>query len=511
MMFQSILFQGPGHSKGKEAPQAADFFVDLNLDQIIDAITADKEEYDLKPFFYTSLQDISAVHYRQGIFRDLENPLLFEHIQLFAKQMRSTREHLAQAAKLYHKFQKQSWFLDAVEIYCDTIKRLVHDLSLADLQSTGFLAFRDYLTDYAQSAPFTALLAETKKLKTDLSTVKYCVLIKGNGFKVRKYESESDYSAEVEEAFAKFKQGAVKSYRAKFGSQPTVNSVEEKVLDFVALLYPDIFSHLDAYCANNHDYLDKRIGRFDREVQFYVSYLEYIERFKRSGHNFCYPQISDECKEVYDSEAFDLALAHKLIRDNSPLVCNDFYLKGAERILIISGPNQGGKTTFARMFGQLHFLASIGCLVPGREARLFLFDRLFTHFEREENIINLRGKLEDDLFRIHEILNQITPNSIVIMNESFTSTTLRDAVFLSKRILEKIIQLDLLCVCVTFIDELATLSETTVSMVSTVVPENPASRTYKILRKPADGLSYAISIAEKHRLTYGCLRERIKA
>jgi len=509
MVFSGILFDQSEVDVENDSRGAPEFFVDLNLDQVIASMTGGRDEYNLKPFFHTLLHDIKTIHYRHEVLRDLENQGLFGHIRAFAETMQLMRAQLAHAEKSYYEYQKQSSFLDAVDLYCDAVSKVTHDLSHTDMRSRGMLGFRDYLLGYVESTEFTGLVAETEKRQEELSGVTYALHLQGRRIEVVHNVDAPDYGADVKQTFERFKQAAPKEYKfdSSFGTE--MNHVEAAVLDLVAKLFPNVFSALSDYCNRHRGYLDATISKFDRDVQFYIACLEYIGRFKQAGLNFCYPDVSAESKEIRGRDTFDIALANNLVRDKKPVVTNDFYLHDPERIFVVSGPNQGGKTTFARMFGQLHYLASIGCLVPGSESRLFLFDQLFTHFEREENIRNLSGKLEDDLLRIHRILEQATTHSILIMNESFLSTTLNDALFLSKEVTQRIIALGMLCVSVTFLDEIASMSETTVSMVSTVEPRNPAHRTFKVLRRPADGLAYAAALAEKYRLTYSSVAKRI--
>ena len=70
MIFQSILFQGSEGLIKTETLREPDCFIDLNLDQVIESVTAGKEEYNLKPFFYYPLRDIGSILYRQEIMRE---------------------------------------------------------------------------------------------------------------------------------------------------------------------------------------------------------------------------------------------------------------------------------------------------------------------------------------------------------------------------------------------------------------------------------------------------------
>jgi hypothetical protein len=507
--FQSILSPGPPPPEPPLDADHARMLRDLHLDEIIDGITTDWREYDLAAFFLAAPVDLETVIYRQEVMEEVAGSLVSDGLAEFCGQMRTMRRSLASAAQTRHHHERTRWLLGAADAYCRAIRAANEALHATELRSRGLVTFRRYLAELASAPAHRALAADVAAQLAALAKVRYALLIADGAVTVRPYRDEADYSVVVEALFARFRQGEERHDANRPTNDGALNHVEAQILDRVARLHPAVFASLDRFCTTHAQYVDAGIVRFDREIQFYRAYLRFVAPMQSAGLAFCRPRLSTSPGELLVRGGFDLVLAARRVRERGAVVTNDFALHSPERVFVVTGPNQGGKTTFARMVGQLHFLAALGCPVPGEEASLSLYDRLFVHFAREEEGGGGRGRLQGELIRMRDTLDRATSRSIVIMNELFSSTTARDALYLTTRILERVSALEMVAVLVTFLEELSTLNERTVSMVAAVDPEDPARRTFRIERRPADGMAYAVALAEKHRVTASWIERRI--
>jgi hypothetical protein len=504
--FRSVLF---GSGDGPQQPQDPEALHDLNLDQVVSSILSGRDAYELTPFFHAPTRDLDVLARRHEVFRDLEQAATRAAVEAFSAELRRVRRFLGMVETQRYRYERERWLLDAATLYHGAVTDLRASLDDVELGSRGLQELHAFLHGYTRSERFRRLVADTHHVSELLGGVRYTVRLDGARITVAQFDDESDYGAEIEHVFERFRQGEADSHLIDVPDSGAMDHVEARIVELVARLYPEVFAELDAFCERHAGFLHELVGRFDRELHFFLAYLEHADRLRGVGVAFCYPELSTRSKDEEVEEGVDLGLATKLLAEGTAPVPNGFTLAGRERLIVVSGPNNGGKTTFARMFGQLHYLAGLGVPVPAARARLFLPDRVFTHFERQEQVTSLHGKLDDELLRMKQILERASGDSVVVLNEIFASTTLDDAVFLGAEILTRTLALGCLGVCVTFVDELASLGPGTASMVATVDSQDPSRRTFRLVRRPADGLAYAWSLAKKYGLSYDALAERL--
>lgn len=494
-----------------EKEEAPSCFKDLHLDFIINSMISGRASLSLSNYFYNPLDTVSDIIYRQEVFKELEDTALIELLWHFVNGMNKLEDEIQLIDKLNYERQKEAFILDAALHYCEIVLQLKEAFIKCKFKAEALTNIASYLDSYTSSNMFHKMYEAVKQLIDKMQHLSYSVYIRNNHVTVSKMGDEEDFYEKAASLFSNWISSDKLSKKSQsYGTGIQMNQVEIRIFNDVVKLYPDTFQQITDFCHSYINFRDNDIIRFYNDIQFYLTWISYIEPMKKTGLPFCCPSISEDEKDCEVKECFDLSLAAKLIPSGETIVTNDFSYNGSERILIVTGPNQGGKTTFARMVGQTFYLASLGFPVPGISAELFLCTQIFTHFEKEETLDTAQGKLKDDIERIHSILTKGNSNSLLIMNETFSSTTLYDAISLGKEILSQILSLDMLCVYVTFIDEFTRGIPGTVSMVSEIDSDDSFRKTYKVNRRPSDGKAYAMAVAERYNLSYLQIIERMK-
>jgi DNA mismatch repair protein MutS len=484
--------------------------MDLHLDEVAVALARERAGPGSEPVYFTRLRDPDAIAFRHEVFRDLESPALRGALIDFAARMHDVDAHMTHAARIAHPPERQRWQLEAADAYRAAVVGVVDALEHASPASRGLAASRAALRAYVASDAFATLVGDTGRLLAELAGVTYRLRIHENRVIVGRHDGDPDYGAEVLATFARFRRSAVPApVPVDVFDTVDMNLVEAGILDRVRRLSPAVFRALDAFSQRHGAFLEPAVATFASELRFYLAWLDLIGPLRDAGLPFCYPELSTTDTAIEARELFDLALALRRDPPGDGIVTNDLELSADERLLVITGPNQGGKTTFARAIGQLHHLAAIGVPVPGSRAGLGLGTAVYTLFAQAEDPSDLTGRLEAELTRARSILDVLRPGDVVIMNESFASTTADDSLAIDRALISEITTRGAVCVVVTFLTELAAGDPAIASLTGVMDPVDPTRPTFRLERRAADPLAYARAVADIHGLGYDAIRERL--
>jgi DNA mismatch repair ATPase MutS len=173
------------------------------------------------------------------------------------------------------------------------------------------------------------------------------------------------------------------------------------------------------------------------ELAFYVGCLNLYDQLRQLDEPVVFPEVAPAgerrfcCTGLYD---ISLALVMK-----ERVVGNEVTADG-KSLVVITGPNQGGKTTFLRSVGLAQLLLQAGMFVPAESLAANVCTGVYTHFKREEDRTLRSGKFEEELKRMSALVNLVRPNGLILLNESFASTNEREGSEIAREIVGALLQ-----------------------------------------------------------------------
>jgi DNA mismatch repair ATPase MutS len=185
--------------------------------------------------------------------------------------------------------------------------------------------------------------------------------------------------------------------------------------------------------AQSCDHVIDFYRRLRFELGFYVACLNLHDALRSRGVPTAIPQAADPMEAVL--RCVGLVDAGLALRARRPLVGNDVNADG-KRLIVLTGANQGGKSTLLRALGLAQLMLDAGLFITAESYHGSASLGVFSHYRREEDTALEHGKLEDELARMSSLVDRLRPGSVLVMDESFASTNEREGSEIASGIVE---------------------------------------------------------------------------
>lgn len=483
------------------------FFTDLNLTQIIDTVSAVWGE-DVTNFYRYFPLDFECEQYRREVFTDLCVPDTFAAFLKFYRSMQDMDRALSDREKVHTNLQRNIRLINAIFFYCDALSTLSNAIKSFSLSSPGLNAFKEALDLYCSTDEFKELYEVSSSVADSLGAFELSLVYDNNRVFLQSTEPSESVSDNFEDKLRRLYPDNEEPFKSPFMSTPELEGFERDVITLLMKKSPAVFKKISSLKSRHEDFSNNTFIRFYKEIGFYLSFISFVNSMKEKGFSFAIPTVNED-KRIEASGLYDLSLAILNSRRSLPVIDNDFYYDEDELFYVLTGPNQGGKTTFARSLGQLVFFTKMGLCVPAVRANLHYFNSIMTHFSVEESLETGRGKLMEELIRLKPMMTASDVNSFVIINELFTTAANYDACIMGTKVLKHFTQSGCHGIYVTHLSELLKNEEHAVGLCA-ALDEN-GIQTYKILRSIMEYETVASRIIDKYELSYEQLKERLSS
>ena len=221
-----------------------------------------------------------------------------------------------------------------------------------------------------------------------------------------------------------------KPYGLKAKLQGTINSLvpgvislykDQAMQDDAAELEYQTVNYVYSYCSDLVASYGQFFDQLHFQIAFYLGAVNIRAQMQRFKIEHCFPQVDEKGGLKYD-ELMELVLAMDC---QGKTVGNSGSLDGRQ-LVIITGANQGGKSTFLRSLGIAQVMMQCGLMVAAKSFSSAVCSSLFTHFTRREDSAMNSGRLDEELRRMDQIINNLGEDPLILLNESFATTTEKD-------------------------------------------------------------------------------------